>query len=370
MLRGAGFFVSLTPHTGGGEREVRDVAEQTPPRYCSVCRHELKPEDYLSCPKCGTAVILEAQVPTPEADRAVPAPPQPDAGAPGEPAQEQPTQRGWWRRHPILTGGVGIIVVLFVFISVVGSLGGGGGGGEEKKGATGGKVGEMQTVSKSVDRKNLPYANVDLKMGEGELSVTGGADADRLMEADFSYNVSAWKPKVSKHAPADFNNLKVRQGSVEGARGGDARNEWDIRLNDEVHTHLVVEVGAGESDLDLDSLNLGIPGHLEPVDLTVQMGAGDTTVDLTGGYTKPFPHIDASIQGGVGVQGGVGEATVLLPSRVGVKVKAQGGLGKIDAKGLQRVDDSSYVNDAYGESEVTLRVDIEGGFREINLEVV
>jgi Cell wall-active antibiotics response 4TMS YvqF len=118
-----------------------------------------------------------------------------------------------------------------------------------------------------------------------------------------------------------------------------------------------------ESDLDLDSLNLGVPGHQEPVDLTVQMGAGDTTVDLTGDYTKPFPHIDASIQGGVG------EATVLLPRMVGVKVKAQGGLGKIDAKGLQRVDDA-YVNDAYGESEVTLRVDIEGGFREINLEVV
>jgi hypothetical protein len=262
------------------------------------------------------------------------------------------------------------------------------GGGEEKKGATGGtqngeslkeairsdleKVGEMQSESKSVDleihnrgpgqSKNMTFATVHLKMGEGELNVTGGADADRLMEADFSYNVSAWKPKVSKHVPGEWGLLTVRQGSVEGARGGDARNEWDIRLNDEVFTHLVVEVGAGESDLDLDSLNLGVPGHQEPVDLTVQMGAGDTTVDLTGDYTKNFTHIDASIQGGVG------EATVLLPSRVGVKVKAQG-LGKIDAKGLQRVDDA-YVNDALGEPGVTLRVDIEGGFREINLEVV
>ena len=51
------------------------MAEETPPRYCSVCRHELKPED-LSCPKCGTPLILAAEVPTPEADRAVPPPPQ------------------------------------------------------------------------------------------------------------------------------------------------------------------------------------------------------------------------------------------------------------------------------------------------------
>jgi hypothetical protein len=83
-------------------------------------------------------------------------------------------------------------------------------------------------------------------------------------------------------------------------------------------------------------------------------------VDLTGDYAKSF---DASIQGGVG------EATVLLPSGVGVKAKAEGGLGKINAKGLKKVGDS-YVNDAYGESDVNLSVDVKGGVGEINLKVV
>ena len=122
------------------------MAEETPPRYCSSCRHELKPEDYLFCPNCGTpSYPPPAQAPTPEADRPVPPPPQPGAGAPGQApqeqatqgqaAQEQPAQRGWGRRHPILTGGLGIIV-LFLFIVVVASLGGGG----EEKGATGGSA--------------------------------------------------------------------------------------------------------------------------------------------------------------------------------------------------------------------------------------
>jgi hypothetical protein len=90
------------------------------------------------------------------------------------------------------------------------------------------------------------------------------------------------------------------------------------------------------------------------------MGAGKTTVDLTGDYAKGF---DSSIQGGVG------EATVELPSEVGVKAKAQGGLGKINAEGLKKVGDS-YVNDAYGESDVTLNVNVQGGVGEVNLEVV
>jgi hypothetical protein len=213
------------------------------------------------------------------------------------------------------------------------------------------QVGNMERESKSVDPKGAQSARAQLKIGAGELNLAGGAD--QLMEADFSYNVSEWKPKVNYDVSGDTGELMVKQGSAEGADiSGDARNEWDIRLNDELPTELVVQMGAGESNLDLDSLTLS------GVDL--QMGAGKTTVDLTGDYARSF---DTSIQGGVG------EATVELPSDVGVKVKAEGGLGKINAEGLKRVG-NAYVNDAYGESDVTLRVDVQGGVGEINLEVV
>ena len=107
-----------------------------------------------------------------------------------------------------------------------------------------------------------------------------------------------------------------------------------------------------ESDLDLDSLAL--------TGLNLEMGAGNLRVDLTGDYGQ---DINANIQGGVG------EATVQLPSEVGVRVRAEGGLGKINAEGLRREGDS-YVNDAYGESDTTLNVDVQGGVGQINLEVV
>jgi hypothetical protein len=213
------------------------------------------------------------------------------------------------------------------------------------------QVGKMQRESKSVDPKDAQSARAQLKMGAGELNLAGGAD--QLMEGDFSYNVSEWKPEVSYGVSGDEGKLVVRQGGSEGSNlTGEARNEWEIRLNDELPTDLVVQIGAGESNLDLDSLSL--------MGLKLQMGAGKTTVDLTGDYARSF---DASIQGGVG------EATVMLPSGVGVKAKAQGGLGKINAEGLKRVG-NSYVNDAYGESDVTLNVNVQGGVGQINLEVV
>jgi hypothetical protein len=213
------------------------------------------------------------------------------------------------------------------------------------------QVGKMQHESKSVDPENAQSACAQLKMGAGELRLTGGAD--QLMEGDFSYNVSDWKPEVNYDVSGDTGELLVKQGSGQGAGlSGDARNEWDISLNDELPTALMVQLGAGESDLDLDSLTL--------TGFDLQMGAGKTTVDLTGDYTQDF---DASIEGGVG------QATVMLPSEIGVRATAEGGIGTIDAKGLKTVD-NAYVNDAYGESDVNLSVDVKGGVGEINLEVV
>ena len=238
----------------------------------------------------------------------------------------------------------------FLFASLVtaavltGACGTQGGGRQQE-------VGKLQRESKSVDPKNAQSVRAQLEMGAGELNLTGGAD--QLIEGDFSYNVAEWKPKVSYDVSGGKGELVVKQGGANsGSLGAKARNEWDISFNDELPTDLVVKMGAGESDLDLDSLTLK--------GLDLKMGAGKSTVDLTGDYAQSF---EASIQGGVG------EATVELPSEVGVKAKAQGGLGRINSEGLKRVGDS-YVNDAYGESDVTINVNVQGGVGEINLELV
>jgi uncharacterized protein DUF2154 len=229
---------------------------------------------------------------------------------------------------------VGLLIAAAVFVSSCGTQ----------------AVGELQRETQTVDLGNAQSASVELRIGAGELNVSGGADA--LMEADFVYNVAEWKPEVTYEVSGETGTLSVEQGEGEGVPTGDARNEWEVRFNDEVPTDLQVQMGAGESDLDLDSLTLR--------DLDLSMGAGETTVDLTGDYAQ---DLEASIEGGVG------QATVLLPGEVGVRVDAQGGLGEINAEGLQREGDS-YVNDAYGDTEVTLDVDVRGGVGRINLEVV
>jgi N-terminal domain of toast_rack, DUF2154/Cell wall-active antibiotics response 4TMS YvqF len=215
------------------------------------------------------------------------------------------------------------------------------------------EVGELRTETRSVEVKNAESVKVNLRLAVGELTVGGGAEEPRLMEADFAYNVAAWEPGVDYEVVGDSGELSVHQrGLTEGIPTRDVRNEWDLRLNEEVPVDLTVQMGGGVGNLDLDNLSL--------TGLNFDVGAGSTRVDLSGEWERDLSAI---------VRGGAGQLTVLLPSRMGVKVKAGTRLGRINAEGLQR-EGQAYVNDAYGGSDTTLEVEVMGGVGQINLEVV
>jgi hypothetical protein len=96
--------------------------------------------------------------------------------------------------------------------------------------------------------------------------LTGGADS--LMEVDFAYNVAAWQPQVNYEVVGDAGVLSVKQqGLGEGVLTPDARNDWDLRLNDAVPIDLGVQMGGGVSNLD----SLTLSG------LSIDMAAGATT---------------------------------------------------------------------------------------------
>lgn len=211
-------------------------------------------------------------------------------------------------------------------------------------------VGDLRTESRLVEVGDAKSARVNLGIGLGELQVTGGADP--LIEGDFVYNVADWEPEIAYDVANGEGDLTVEQGSDSSISLGEARNEWDLRLNDEIPTTLDVEAGAGETRLDLDSLTL--------TELNLDVGAGSSTVDLTGDYEQDV---------NVTIDGGAGNVTLKLPSQIGVRIDADSGVGEITAEGLQREGDS-YVNEAYGNSEVTLEATVDLGAGNLNLQAV
>ena len=210
-------------------------------------------------------------------------------------------------------------------------------------------VGELQTESRSVKLGDAKSVRVEIHMGAGEMKLTGGAR--ELLEAEFSYNVARWKPEVEYSVSGERGLLTIRQPKRSGGPMGPGHYQWDLHFNNKVPLELSVNLGAGKSELALGSLAL--------TNLDLNMGVGETIVDLTGDWKNDLA---------ANIKGGVGKATVRLPREVGVEVHTQHGLGEV-RHGELRKHNGAYVNEAYGKSPVTLRVSVESGIGEVNLEL-
>jgi hypothetical protein len=209
-------------------------------------------------------------------------------------------------------------------------------------------AGPPQTESRTVKLGEAKSARVEIEMPAGELSV--GPGTEELLEADFTYHGRSSRPQVEYYVNEGQGRLSIRQSESSHGRGG-GHNRWDLRLSNKVPMQLKVNQGAGRARLTL--------GGLAVSRLDLHIGAGETTVDLTGDWKN---DVTASIQGGVG------KATIRLPSDVGVRASAHGGIGAVRVHGLKK-DGDAYVNEAYGKSPVTVNVRVEGGVGEINLEL-
>ncbi|MHB8070392.1 MAG: toast rack family protein [Candidatus Cryosericum sp.] len=225
------------------------------------------------------------------------------------------------------------------------------------------------TETKIVGLEGALSAQVDLKMGAGKVTVDGGATD--LMYATFIYNVSTWRPFVDYIAKGNEGVLTVRQPSgTTNTLGGSYRNEWNIRLNDTTPIDLSLNTGAGDTDMDLSgtmvrSLNVDSGASSTTIkaspkamkNLEISAGVGEVILDLTGDWQN-----SANIK----VNGGVGSIKLTVPQNVGVTINAKRGLGSIDAQGFSK-DGNTYRNAKYGTPGVNLTIELSVGVGSVTI---
>jgi hypothetical protein len=210
-------------------------------------------------------------------------------------------------------------------------------------------TGPMRHESREFDRGAVERLRVELRIGAGELNVRGGAQ--KLARADFTYNVESWKPVVNYRGDSSSGDLTIEQPGNSHSHIGNTTYKWELGLSNNVPVDILAHLGAGESRMDLGSLDLRR--------VEMDMGVGEVQMDLRG-----HPKHDYEVH----IRGGVGEATVHLPRDVGVFASGHGGIGEIHAEGLRKEGDH-WVNDVYQSAKVRIHVDVQGGIGEIRLLV-
>jgi hypothetical protein len=213
------------------------------------------------------------------------------------------------------------------------------------------KLGKAESLNQKVELAGAESVSVSVTLGVGKLKLAGGADS--LLDARFEYNIPDWKPVVAYNVEDGRGRLTVEQPSrVVGATWpGNVRYDWDLKLNSGVPLELEISMGVGKSDVDLRGLDIRR--------LNLEAGVGEGSVDLSGPRTN---DLDATIKAGVG------KLHLVLPADVGVRVKAQAGLGHVESDGL-KADGDAWVNDVWGKTKASVRVEVEGGIGEVELRL-
>jgi len=211
---------------------------------------------------------------------------------------------------------------------------------------------EYSTTSESVQLQGAEEVRASIEMGAGQLSIDGGGTA--LMDAKFGYSDATWEPVVYYVVDGGVGELSVKTPATMRVNlRDDMRFEWDIELGEGIPLDLSVAMGAGESTIDLSGLDVR--------SLQVDLGAGESTIDLSGDWAN---DLSASINAGVGA------LRIKVPENVGVRIVGlQDGLGDYQANGFAQ-DGKSLVNDAYDTADVRLEITVQRGIGEVVIETV
>lgn len=235
---------------------------------------------------------------------------------------------------------IGVVAVVFVIVILLGHL--------QKRRHHEDLVDTFPNHTQQViDLQGAKSVSATLHMGAGQMNVNGGSG--HLLNADFRFDRKWDDPVVDYHVSDGKGMLDIGQEKSGGINLGKSDNTWDLNFTDEVPIDLRVEMGAGQGNLKLRGMDV--------TDVEVHIGAGEVQLDLTGPRKSDLT---------VSVKGGVGQATIRLPKDVGVIAHASGGIGSIRRVGLHE-NGSEYSNDAYGKSPHKITLEVQGGIGEIEL---
>jgi hypothetical protein len=255
------------------------------------------------------------------------------------------------------------------------------------------EVGDVREERRSIPLPDVERTNVDVIFGAGRLDIEAGV-SEKLLSGVFRYNVEQWSPEITHQG----DELRIKQGGSEdrwGIPSGNVRNRWELEFSPEMALRMNVRAGAGDGELDFTGLKVseldvdigagdfvlrfdepnGVPmdhltldtgasrvevvgiGNASPEQARLQGGVGDIALDLTGNWTRSADVI---------IRAGAGALRLTLPPDVGVEIETKGGLTNVEAYGLRQMG-GTYTNDAFGETEVELHIDVTTGIGNVRL---
>jgi hypothetical protein len=206
----------------------------------------------------------------------------------------------------------------------------------------------LQTTNISHPLNGVESAHADLSFGAGTNTVKALSDSSNLIEGQL-HTYSPPNFSVSTSGSQASIVLSPGQVTVPVVLPNISAETWDVALNSAVTYQLNLNVGVGQSKIDLAKL-LVSGGE-------VNGGVGTSELYLPGKGTYRLT-----------INGGVGTVKIYVPSTLAVRAEVNGGLGSFNRlPSMQAVGDNVYETPGFSTAENAVTLIINGGVGSISM---
>jgi hypothetical protein len=221
-------------------------------------------------------------------------------------------------RRSALGSLLALLVTLALFAWVVWLFGSEAGAGEASGGAE-----FSQPLSGAAE------ARIVINPGVGRLHLDALTDSANLVEGSIprSFEDSVERDFEVEGETATF-SLRPPGAAIDSFVGSAGRGLWAVRINPEVPVHLDLDLGMGETQVDMTGLTVR--------DVQVSMGLGQTTVIL--------PDEDGFQ---ATIEGAIGQTTVIIPQGLALRIKLDTGIAGRQLPPDYQRQDNIYTSPGY-----------------------
>ena len=235
----------------------------------------------------------------------------------------------------------------------------------------------IQSMQYAEPLDDATSAQLDLDLSVGSVTIQALNDSNDLIDADLRYvgEVNFDSSTVDREK---FVTLTTRNDSTQWfdflsfsfVDADDADLRWNIGLTPLIPLDLRLNGGVGDNTIDLSGVQL--------TSLSINGGVGESTITLPDGSSY-----DVTLNGGIGetevnfaefasvdarIQGGVGGIILDVPENAAVRLENEGGIGGVSVpNSFERIssedNDGAWETASYGDasSDARITIEVEGG---------
>lgn len=203
--------------------------------------------------------------------------------------------------------------------------------------------GELKTDQIDYPLNAVRSASVSIGFSTGTNELRALSDSNKLIEGTIRHYGDLMFDASDSGSQANI-RLNSQAGSISTPFGG-SEERWEVALNPAVAYDLDLNMGVGQSTIDLSKLTV-TAGRLD-----AGVGTADLLLPAKGRFT-------------LNIDGGVGTIRIHAPGKVALHVEVDTGIGSFNPGGrLRAIGSDTYETEGFGAAEnaITLRVKVGVG---------